>query len=448
MMNAVFREWEFEIMEEYLYMQDHSPISTFYRDNVTRYRHYYEHIYPHPNYIIVYLEDFARQGNGGFRLLLDFFTISDYIRFNEEFETENRNENGIPKTTFFYLENYQPKDSLVKGAHYYLDIRTLKSLIVELKPDDGEGFPVLYSISIPLNEGQTENNKATLLYQTQSLTYPQWVFGSLHNTNNPISISGSSNAELMVWDVNQGNFNEVKVDDQPYVIFDAGTEVLNVAVPFQPLQHKLTVELQQANVPMFVLSHWHTDHYSLLFAQSNNDLLRIAYYVLPSYVKSLSVFCFIARLQQIGACINMVVLPFSNPWVKYVINTSLTLYANKYVTSSVNNSGLTLFVQGPTNNAMLPGDGRYKIAEAQTKDSILLPMTASQMHYLVIPHHGGDAGTVSYVIPNARSIEGVVSVGANNRHRHPNVAVIGKLGRFLQPNIEMTMTHGDIVKVL
>jgi len=55
---------------------------------------------------------------------------------------------------------------------------------------------------------------------------------------------------------------------------------------------------------------------------------------------------------------------------------------------------------------------------------------------------------VSYFIPNARSIEGVVSVGANNRHRHPNAAVMGKIGRFLQPNIEMTMTHGDIVKVL
>lgn len=142
-------------MEEYLYIKNHSPIRTFYRDNVTRYWHYYKHIYPHPNYIVVYLEDFVLQGNGGYRLLLDFFTISDFIRFNEEFETEDRNENGIPKTTFFYLENYQPNDSLVKGAHYYLDIRTLKSLIVKLKHDDGEGFPVLYSLSIPLNEGQT-----------------------------------------------------------------------------------------------------------------------------------------------------------------------------------------------------------------------------------------------------------------------------------------------------
>lgn len=448
MMNAVFREWEFDIMEEFLYMQNHSPISTFYRDNVTRYWHYYKHIYPHPNYIIVYLEDFVRQGNGGYRLLLDFFTISDFIRFNEEFETEDRNENGIPKTTFFYLENYQPNDSLVKGAHYYLDIRTLKSLIVELKPGDGEGFPVLYSISIPLNEGQTENNKATLLYQTQSLTYPQWVFGSLHNTNNPISISGNSNTELIVWDVNQGNFNEVKVDGQPYVMFDAGTEVLNVAVPFQPLQHKLTVELQQANVPMFVLSHWHTDHYSLLFAQSNNDLSRIQYYMLPSNAKSLSIYCFIYRLQMIGACVNMVVLPYGKPWIKHVINSSLTLYANKNYVSNVNNSGLTLFVQGPNNNAMLPGDCRYRLAESQANDCISAPIANGQKHYLVIPHHGGIAGTVSYSLPNASVIEGMVSVGANNTHGHPNTTVMGQIGRYLQPNIEMTMTHGDIVKGL
>lgn len=61
---------------------------------------------------------------------------------------------------------------------------------------------------------------------------------------------------------------------------------------------------------------------------------------------------------------------------------------------------------------------------------------------------GSDEVDGNPVIPNARSIEGVVSVGANNRHRHPNAAVMGKIGRYFQPNIEMTMTHGDIVKVL
>lgn len=115
-----------------------------------------------------------------------------------------------------------------------------------------------------------------------------------------------------------------------------------------------------ANVPLFVLSHWHTDHYSLLFSQSNNDLSRIQYYILPSNVKSLSVYCFILRLQMIGACVNMVVLPYGSPWIKHAINDSLTLYANKNYVSNVNNSGLTLFVQGPNNQRILALSEQYR----------------------------------------------------------------------------------------
>lgn len=34
-MNSAFREWEFEIMEEYMYRQENSPIDRFYRDHLT-----------------------------------------------------------------------------------------------------------------------------------------------------------------------------------------------------------------------------------------------------------------------------------------------------------------------------------------------------------------------------------------------------------------------------
>ena len=269
MMNAVFREWEFEIMEEYLHSHDTTPISAFYRDRISRclYDHYCRIIYPRPNFILVYLEDFARQGRGEYRLLLDFFTFSDYTRFNEEFGTdvEIGDENGMPQSTFFYIENYYTEDKLDKGAHYYLDIRALQAQRVEIKTGRPEGFPVLYTITLPRDEELVEKSEnVTLLYHTQPLTYPQWVFSSVNNTNNPAAISANANAELMVWDVKQGNFNEIKIDGLPYTIFDAGTEVIDATVPFLPLQQKLANELNVANVPLFVLSHWHTDHYSLM----------------------------------------------------------------------------------------------------------------------------------------------------------------------------------------
>lgn len=77
MMNAVFREWEFEIMEEYLYRQEHSPIDHFYKERFTP-SLAWRSLYPHANFIIVYLEDFKKGTDGKYQLLMDFFTFSDF----------------------------------------------------------------------------------------------------------------------------------------------------------------------------------------------------------------------------------------------------------------------------------------------------------------------------------------------------------------------------------
>ena len=73
-------------------------------------------------------------------------------------------------------------------------------------------------------------------------------------------------------------------------------------------------------------------------------------------------------------------------------------------------------------------------------------MTDQQKHYLVIPHHCGKAGAVSYSIQNAKIIEGIVSVGVN-KHGHPDDDIKTKIERFV-PFIEMTKDRQDIKKDL
>lgn len=451
MMNAVFREWEFEIMEEYLYRQEHSPIDHFYKERFTP-SLAWRSLYPHANFIIVYLEDFKKGTDGKYQLLMDFFTFSDYTRFIDEFDNEGRKgvseENGILRTTFFKIKNYQSDETPIKGSHYYLDIRALRSLSPNIEKGGSEGFPLLYNITLQRNEENRAGGNTTLLYLTIPLTYPQWLFSSLQDTNNPAGITSGAPLELIVWDVAQGNFNEVRVGNKPYVMFDAGTEVVETAQSFPSYRKKVEDELRLSELPMFVLSHWHTDHYSLLFALNDQYLRRIRYFVFPAYVKNLSVFLFVARLRLLGKSVNMVTLPWTNPWIKKRINANLTLYANRYVTSNVNNSGLTMFVQGPVNNVMLPGDCRYKLAESQANDAITAAMGNGQKHFLVVPHHGGEAGAVSYRIVNANVVKGIVSVGKNNIYGHPNPDLMAKISPFLHGAIEMTKDRGDIMKGL
>ena len=455
MMNAAFREWEFEVMEEFLFTKGNTSMLQFFyeRYNVCLFE---QSLSPRANSVIVYLEDYVETGIGRYKLLLDFFTYSDYRRFERILhesryaeEYGNNEIDSLPRTTFFRIDNYRSADVPVKGAHYYLDVRALLNSELSISKGDPDNFPLLYEFTLQgnndaeiRNENEEPRNNVTLLYQTTPLSYPQWVFSSLQSKNIPADIPSGTETKLKIWDVDQGNYNEIKCGGQPYTIFDAGTEVVESNPAFMNLRHKLEQELDISTLPMFVLSHWHTDHYSLLYALDDVRLMKIQYFVLPRNVKSLSVFCFIARLNRMGANVNMVVLPTNKKWVKHPINNNLWMYANKYYQSRINNSGLTMFVQGPMNNAMLPGDCRYGLAEEQTNDSIKLRMIGGQVHYLVVPHHCGDAGTVRYRISRAADIRGIVSVG-RNIHGHPDGNIKSQLERIIGNLLVLTKDVGD-----
>lgn len=447
MMNAEFREWDFFKMEYFLQSKE-DFYKYFYdlRNERDEFSRHYGHYYPRPDFVIVYLEDYSENEEHGYSLLLDFFTPFDYLSFldffgSEIIKDEDRDGfyNKAPKSTFFRIDGFKMDDEPEKGAHYYLDLRRLSERNPNVEHGKLEDFPLLCVMTL-LRRNQEKRQNDVLLYQTRPLIYPQWLFRILNHTIKLEEIPENEKVELAVWDVDQGNFNEVSLGNdpgRPYVIFDAGTEVLNDTIQFYSLLQKLNGEMAKAEISLVVLSHWHTDHYSLLFAESDCNLKRIKQCVFPSYVKNLSVFLFLVRLNLLGVNVLMKALPNKKPWIKLPLSKCVTIYANRYVYSCVNNSGLTLFVQGTHNNAMLPGDCRYRLAESQTKDAITVAMKDGQKHYLVIPHHCGEAGTVSYNVQNVNTIEGIVSVGRTGRHGHPNEDVKNKIEKFVHP-IEMT----------
>lgn len=454
-MNAEFREWDFFKMKYYLEAkEDFYRYFCDLRKERDEYSRRYGPYYPKPDLNIVYLEDFTENKEHGYDLLLDFFTPFDYLSFLDTFSNEiikdehKRDEfySKAPKSTFFRINGFKMEDEPEKGAHYYLDLSRLKESNPNVKPSKQEEFPLLCVMTLPQSNQEEQQNNTTLLYQTRPLIYPQWLFSSLNHAIKLEEIPDNEKVELMVWDVDQGNFNEVSIGDEPgkpYVIFDAGTEVLDDTVPFYSLMQKLNNELAKADIPLVALSHWHTDHYGLLFAESDSNLKKIKQCIFPSYVKNLSVFLFLVRLDLLGVKVLMKTLPYKKFWAKLQLSKNVTLYANKYVHSCVNNSGLTLFVQGPNNNVILPGDCRYRLAESQANDAITETMKDGQKHYLVIPHHCGEAGTVSYIVPNAKVKEGIVSVGRTGRHGHPNEEIKKKVEKYVKPIVMTKDLKGE-----
>ena len=148
-------------------------------------------------------------------------------------------------------------------------------------------------------------------------------------------------------------------------------------------------------------------------------------------------------MNLIGATVDMRKLPFTSKWESLGFK-NFSLYSNKYVTSNVNDSGLTLFVKGANGNAMLPGDCKYTIAEGETNEAVEKMGAKNRDLCLVIPHHGGKAGKcVTYNVPEAKAIEGIVSVGENNGYGHPNDEVMKQIKTYV-PKVRMTMDCGDI----
>ena len=61
-----------------------------------------------------------------------------------------------------------------------------------------------------------------------------------------------------------------------------------------------------------------------------------------------------------------------------------------------------------------------------------------------ISHHGGKAGKcVTYNVPAAKTIEGIVSVGKENGYGHPNGEVMKQIKTYV-PKVRMTKDCGDI----
>lgn len=140
----------------------------------------------------------------------------------------------------------------------------------------------------------------------------------------------------------------------------------------------------------------------------------------------------------------MVKLPYSSRWLDEKLNDNLMLYANRYEHNNVNDSGLTLFVKGPNGNAMLPGDCKYTLAEGETNEAIEKMGAKSRDLCLVIPHHGGNAGkSVSFHVPETKTIESIVSVGEKNGYGHPKKDILDKIRKYVT-KVSLTMNPKDL----
>jgi len=209
--------------------------------------------------------------------------------------------------------------------------------------------------------------------------------------------------DVKVYNVKQGNMNTIH-SRNGVILYDWGTD--------KPVLLKgFPIDLNLFDITTIILSHHHFDHYSI-FVKKNFPKLKFV--IIPDGVMSGSLSSFIKR----HSGVKVVVVPLSSPRNVSYFGTFSNLHfyigPKSSTSSNKNNEGIIVNVSSNKNIKSLTGDVYWYLY----LQSLRL-ISCDKIISFVVPHHGGNIGKTSKLVPfNFEKC--IYSYGIPNRHGHPN----------------------------
>lgn len=250
--------------------------------------------------------------------------------------------------------------------------------------------------------------------------------------------------ELTIVDCGQGNWNEISTTHD-VLIYDMGA-----SQSYSEIQTKTLVsgrrKIHGHKKTVIVISHWDMDHFQALKYLESDQLGGITAVYGPSNIPPTNVYRDMIRHLK-GYDISCGFIPPTTKRQGRRIDLNLllsTIDIDLYRAtsgSSRNQTGIVLVVKGAEDRiSLLTGDHHYnKILNAvrnrYCKNDVIL----------VVPHHGGEAGTISVADwrNKFKSIDCVISVGSNS-YGHPNQN-LRKLEKLQGSSPKRTDQNGNVI---
>ena len=208
---------------------------------------------------IVYLETYYKTSDGidayvDFRLDEDLFLFKRFVDLDNE------------KATFIELKSLKTSKQLRRGCYYKLNIKQL----VQYQKTKTENS-LLICASYDLSKmSYPDSNDTEILQNHKVLNYRELSMAYVPNSEVFDNIS-NDNLYLFVKNVGQGNWNELRSENDVKVLYDAGTEIradeTEVRKIFDSRKNDLIL-----SKPVLVISHWDKDHIHCLKYLSINDI--------------------------------------------------------------------------------------------------------------------------------------------------------------------------------
>ena len=392
-----------------------------------------------PDEILVYLESYDKRGGN---VLFDFIDSNEFDSFNIIL-----NLNPLKSPSMVFVSGYYLKP-VRENTIYTIKKETInrlneQGLIVQnLEGSFIIGYQLLLNDTI---ESLFEHSVA--LNETEIFFRNVYVPRTGDVNHIPSMIKGRLSFKIR--NVEQANWNELYLNHKAWIIYDAGAPFL---AGRKEVLHMIEnrEDLYRSDSPGLFISHWDVDHYHSLVAMSDETIKRFAFVVCRDHLPTLTSRILFGRFSALLSS-DKVFSISAGPSVKG--STPLTLISdpNNQILIFVghehkdrNRSGIVLVIRTANSNVIFSGDVHYH----QLSEYVLPYIGYPGRHYLVVPHHGGNAGKFSYEVESkAKMASAIISVG-KNPYGHPfkkNTDSLNRLGfsilktNILRSDIEVDM---------
>lgn len=386
--------------------------------------------------IYAFIERYEKSKN---KVLFDFIDSNNFNVFGES--------TGIPGNlsdpSMVLVENYQGK-KLKEGAYYIIERTTLQELETQNRITNYNQTSYLIGYKIDLTDFPDEIfGKSKSLSQNERDDYftDVWRYTTEHEN---LRFRSGKSVETIIRNVGQGSWNEIIEEGIVTNVFDFGTKYTASREEVIEIIGDRDVRYQ-TDLPGLLLSHWDVDHYHCLKGLSDEAIKSFQYFLFRNRLPNLTSRIIYGRVRDLNPNCLLPVEPFDKPpkgerkhLRRLNVDDQFLLYNSCY-TSSRNKDGLCLSLRLQNSNIVFPGDNHYD----QISYCMLPELNYESNHYLVVPHHGGNAGKLIYQLGRrAKPAQAIISVGSNS-YGHPfenNKEGLRKLGF----KVQQTMYSGEV----
>ncbi len=397
----------------------------------------------YPEDVIVYIEKFNKMAG---ELIFDFFDSNEHSSFIRNLNL-TKSQYG---PSMVLVKNYRLRN-LQEGTYYAIKSNTLQlwkeSENVNLNLEINS-YLIGYEIDLSNHFEETEEIfMNSISFNFDSKLYFESRLYKPFKTNFPLpTINGDTS--FVVRNVGQGNWNEIKVNDEVNLVFDIGGSFSMKRSEIRTLIDD-RINDYSTSKPVLIISHWDFDHYHALLAMDDNEISQFSYIICRDILPNLTTRILGQRLRSIfstsriyGVSADYKLIRRGLPRLSKLNSNreQLVLY-NSEEHKDRNKSGLALTLKKANSSVLFSGDLHYE----QISTDILPDLNFSHKHYLVVPHHGGNAGAFSYSPSKlVKCAEAIISVGKNN-YKHPLKVNLQNLKKIFK--VRMTILEAKDIEI-